>query len=582
MSIPGDLPDTSKNSFVFSDFSGGMRRNVDPTGIEDNEYALLINGRNRFGNVAPINGPLELTNQLPSGFYQNVYGFESILLLFIDGKAFAKDFKASSGFVQIPGIQMTETAPEIFVEAVPSSWMNAQRKATASDQNAEVTFFSQVSGTPSALVVQDGIIQPMLIFSTGNARQAKTSIDWSDSELLGEDRREYVPKGKQMCYQDGRLYIVSSDGYTIYRSVTGRPLDFVIAIDTDGHKLPPLTSGVEEANRLSYNLDYSPITCLKAIAAKPRVSDEEEGFFVGTLKRSWIVFPHFRNTVFAEPRFSNQVLFPTGPLNQYSFTELLGDTAIISEAGVTTFNSIFTIQNEGRNAPFHDKIFKLFELGKDQIKQTITCAITSDNYAFFGMDTIYGPAVLVYDTQREAWSSVDIYPNLKGKIKQFAEIKLSGQRYLFFITSGNQLFEAFAGEALEYKVYGKEVQSEDAEIDLIPKRFRLVLDEIVKGGDVSVTIYSNGKAGTRMTKTIDAPTTTDTIPIEFPFGDAKNIGVVKRTFTVEEGIKGDRIGYFLECSAEASIQRIEIILESEERQVSEQEMGNIFEQAKTL
>lgn len=582
-SEPNNKP-SKKLTYSFSDFSGGMCRNTDPSGIQDSEYALMINARNRYGNVAPIKGPTDISSEIPAGQKQGLYGFDTIMLVLQNGQAYAKDFAIpGSPFQLIPGFYLNENAETVWVEAVPSSWMNIERKLNDStDVTSGVALYSEVAGTPTALVCQDGTSRPQLIFSTGQARAAKNLNDWSAEEIVGQDKREYVPIGKQMLYSsEGILYVVSEDNKEIYRSVTGRPLDFVVAVDQDGNKLPALTSGKEEASRLSYKLDYAAITCIKQVGAKPRIQSEGEGFFVSTLKKSWIVYPDYSTTLFNEPTFSNQTLFPTGSLNQFSLTDILGDTALITESGITSFNSILSVSNEGKNAPFHDKIFKLFELDGEQLVQTTTASITSDNYAFMAVTTVYGPAVLVYDTQRQQYAALDIYPAVTGYIKQFAEVKYLGERHLYFITTTGQLFEAFTGETLSAKCYLKEVMSPSAEDELIPRRVRVVLDSIVEDGEVSVTVYTDGKAGTRMTKEFDAQATPTTYPIALPFGSSEDT-VDNKTFKIETPIKGDRLGIWIELTGQAELHRIDFVTEREEKKVSQQEAGRIFRDAKSV
>lgn len=587
----GDLLDTTKDkskklSFQFEDFSGGMCRNTDPSGIADNEYALLINARNRYGNISTIKGPVNLTTELPAASKQGLYGFDSIMLVLQDGQAFARDFsQPDSVFQLIPGFYLSELVDTVYAEAVPASWLNIQRKLNdGADVTADVALFSETIGTPTAIVCQDGVSRPQLIFSTGQARAANDVGDWSNEELTTQDKREYVPIGKQMLYSsEGILYVVSPDGKEIYHSVTGRPLDFVIAIDQDGNKLPSLTSGKPEAARLSYKLDYATITCIKPIGAKPRVPEEGEGFFVSTQKRSWIVYPSYTTTLFGEPTFSNQNLFSTGAVNQFSFTDILGDSALITESGITSFNSILSVSNEGKNAPFHDKIFKIFELDSQQILQQTTAAITSDNYAFLAVDTVYGPLVLVYDTLRQKFASLDIYPEVEGYIKQFAEVKYGGKRYLYFITTEGQLFEMFAGEPLTAKLYPKEVIAKSAEVELIPRRVRVALDSIVGSGTLSVTVYTDSKPVEKETQTFESlATESQVIPIELPFGGDAEDDVSVKTFNIEAPRKGDRIGLFIELTGQVELHRIELIAELEEKRVSEQEAAEIFNSRKTL
>lgn len=578
---------TVKRSFLYSDFSGGMCRNTDPSGIADNEYALLINGRNRYGNLAPIKGLTEKTSDIPAaiGTYQGLYGFDSVMILFAGGLAFAKDFSlAGSAFQQVPGVFLSENVDTVFAAAVPASWMNLERKLEDGEStSSELAFYSEVFGTPSAIVAQDGISRPYLIFSTGQARIAKSFGEWSNEELTGIDKREYVPVGKQMYYSpEGIFYIVSADGTEIYRSVTGRPLDFVVAIDSNGDKLMPLSSGKEEASRLSYKVDYSKITCLSEVGAPPRIAEEGQGFFVSTRKKSWLVFPNYGSTVFGEPTFSNQSLFPTGAVNNFSLIDILGDKALITESGITSFNSVLSVANEGKNAPLHDKIFKLFELNREQIIQNTTAAINSDNYGFFALDTVYGPAVLVYDTLRKQYSAIDIYPEVEGKIKQFAEVKVNGARYLYFITTNNQMFEMFTGGVQQMSFFLKEAMDVDAEKELIPRRVRVVLDSIESDGAVIVTPYTDSLAGTSMSRSVTSSTVVNTIPIAFPFGASASDDVSNKTFDISSPITGDRIGLWIQLTANAEIHRVELICDTRERKVAQQDAAELFAEERTL
>lgn len=580
MSEKADIADLNKARYFIGDFSGGMRRDVDPSALKVNEYAIMSNGRSRNGSIVPTKGPRDLTGEIPVsnfGGYQGLYGFDSVLVLFKDGQAFGINYaEVSPRFQVIPDLQMDANISTIYAELVPASWQNIQRKLSdGTDISGAVKLFSQVFGTPAALVVQDGINVPSLIFNIGLSRKAKRFVDWVNTELLEEDTREYVPIGKNMLYKDGRLYITSPDNKEIYRSVTGRPLDFVIAIDTNGDKLVGLSSGREEATRLSYRVGYEPITALYDAASSPREANEDAGFLVGTLKRSTLVYPTFRRTLFAEPTFNNQALFSTGPVNQFSITDILGDTAAITDSGITSFNSILAAKNEGINTPFHKQIHQIF----DGIIQTICCAFTSDNYAFFGVNTVYGPGILVYDTLLKRYAAFDIYPEIHGFVKQFAEIKVNGIRHFFCITTGNQLFELFAGNTATCSIYTREFLPQDSESELIPRRVRLIFDNITEAGTLTVTEFVNGKPNTAKTKTITATSSPRTLPISLPFGSADT---ANKTVTIEQPIRGSKVGLYIQFNFQAELQSVELIAEEDEAQVTDSEQGAIFDEARTL
>jgi len=585
-----NIEESEKFKFLANNFSGGMRRNVVPTKLGDQEYALLINGRSRYGTIKPIKLPKNLTSEFPVGLFQGIYGIDTILIVFKDGRLFARDYSSSlSAFNVDNNFLMNTLVNRIYAQPVPASWLNIQRIATDNNDNKKpVLLQSPTAGTPQALVCQDGINRPRLVFSVGSSRLAKDINDWINSEdediLLNQDSREYVPIGLQMMYYDNILYIVSPDGREIYRSVSGRPLDFVIAIDSNGNKLTPLTSGKSEASRLSYTVDFNPITCIKDIGI-PQSNDAQNrpGFFVGSLKNSWIVYPDYSLTLFAEPTFGKIPLFPTGPLNQESLTPSLGDNVIIHESGISTFNAIQTLNNEGRNAPFYDEIYKILE-GANGIPliQDVTASITSNNYVLLGVKTIYGYGILIFDTQRNKFVSIDIYPEVSGPIKQFTEIKVAGNRRLFFITN-SQIFEAFASsQTATCSLYTREWEAQDNETALIPRRIRVTLRDIEESGSLTVTPFVGGLRGTTQTQIVGTNIAPPTIPLTLPFGVGNTKTVNNKTFTIDIPDKGETIGIFLTMNFIADLIEIEPVAEGETRAITDDEAGTIFAENKTL
>lgn len=571
--------------FLTKNFSGGMRRNVAPSKLTEDEYALLFNGRSRYGTVKPIKLPKNLTTEMPAGLMQGIYGIDTILIVFKDGKLFARDYSQTpNAFNFDTGFQMNQLADRIYAQPVPASWFNIQRIATDDNDNKKpVLFQSPTAGTPQALVCQDKVNRPQLVFSVGSSRPAKDIEDWKNSEeedtLLQKDSREYVPIGGLMLFYDNILYVVSPDGKIIYRSVTGRPLDFVVAVDTNGDKLVAQTSGEPEAARLSYAVDYNPITCIREIGS-PMSNDANNrpGFFVGTLKNSWIVYPDYTISLFAEPTFGKIPVFPTGPLNQESFTPLLGDIAIISESYITTFNSVSVLSNEGKNSPFYDEVYKLFE----GVVQDITAAFTSDSYGFLAVKTIYGYGILVYDTQRTKFVALDIYPEVTGPIKQFTEIKVAGIRRQFFITS-SQLFEMFASTTTaNCSLYCREFEVDDIELQMIPRRIRVTLRDIEQNGTLTITPFVDGLRGTSQSQNITANVPALTIPLQIPFGTGSAKTTVNKTFTFDIADKGHTIGVLVEMNFIADLVEIEPVVEGEVRAVDDHEAGIIFNENKTL
>lgn len=574
MSLRGDIKDEEKGVVNLSSFTGGMRRNVDPSELEDNEYVHGENIRVRDGYIKPVKGPLDISDQVPAGKKQGIYGYGTILVLFNGGKAYAKDFSDNAPqFSYINGFLMNDSVERIYAQDVPASWMNVERKLTdGTDITGGIKFLSEIAGTPAAIVCQDGLNQPRLIFSTGLARAAKIENDWNNSDLTEQDTREYVPVGKQMMYSpDGILYIFSPDSKIIYRSVTGRPLDFVIAVDSNGDKLPSLSTGKPEASRLSYNLDFSPMTAIFNINSTPRRNTEAAGFFVGTSQRSWVVYPTYDQLPYNEPTFSNQFVFSTGPLNQDSVEEVLGETVLITDSGPMTFSAITNSTSEGKNSPFYSKVAKLFQ----NITQTTTCIGKFDDYVLFSINTLYGQGVLVYDTTTGTFPSLDIYPEVNGVIKQFATIKVRGQKRLFFITTSDQLFEAFAGETAKWKTYLKEFGGE-GENQVIPRRFRVTLANITENGTLTLQEFVDRKAGTSRPVDVSSNIASVTPPIAVPFGNQSEDSVSDYSFPIEVPFKGERLGVMLSGDFDCELQVVTIIAELDEQAITDSEAGRVF------
>ena len=70
--------------FIQKSFVGGLNQQVDATRLSDNEYPLLINGRNRYDLVTPIKLPEEIIDSnLVPGNVQGIYAAGNILFIFM-------------------------------------------------------------------------------------------------------------------------------------------------------------------------------------------------------------------------------------------------------------------------------------------------------------------------------------------------------------------------------------------------------------------------------------------------------------------------------------------------------------------
>lgn len=529
--------------FGTRDFRGGADMSVEASRLQDGEYVMMINGRNRYGDITPIAKALNLDDYLPSGKKQGLYGYGEFLVAFVSGKAYFRRVGLSLDFKPINGFQMSSQADYIHTAAVPASILNYKR-TSASGPNSTVVLTSAISSTPQALVCQDGVSQPMLIFPDGNTRPAKTFQEWMDDPTGLTDPREYVPIGLMMLYKDGKLYIVSPDGLELYPSVSGRPLDFVIAVDADGNKLNDGT--LIEASRLSHRVDADPIQALV------NLNTTDGSFYVSTSKASFMVLPDFQNLLFGEPQYSNIVLFGTEARNSFSVVDVLGDTALISSIGVHSFNAISHFQNEGRNAPFSAKVSGLFS----SITQVNPAAVVFDNYAMFAVETVYGSGVLIFDTVLQQFTGLDLL--VDDDIKMFAQTEINNEKRLFFITE-RSIYEYYGSEETALcQLYTKEWITDSAEIQQKLKRVRLVFQDIQEIGVVSVQAFIDRKPSSSLSLTVPQTVEAIGLPKQFPFGDSLEDSVYPITFRFyEDVIQAWKVGLLLSFDFSARLVQVE-------------------------
>lgn len=480
-------------TFLQNSFIGGLNQQIDGSRLQSNEYGLLINGRSRFDVIEQTTNPVNVTL---AGWtkIQGGYAAGSLLLVFADGKAYYRDFSVDgTTFIQVPDFQMSATADVLYACLVPSSTINGLRKLNASLKSVEgpILLTGTSSASPQAVIVQDGVNQPWIIFPNGTARVSLNYNQWSVAN------REYIPIGKQMLWHDGILYIVSPDGLQIYRSVTGRPMDFMVIIKSDGDKEALEADGGAAA--ISHKVDYSPITAIGTL------NSPDGDFYVSTARTSYSVRPTFDITPYGEPYFSNFALFSTGAVNQFSICDILGDYAVIDYSGIRSFNAVQQFRIEGRNAPFSSKISKLLA----GIKQEHPASITFDNYGLFAVETIFGRGIMVFDTLTRQWTSLDLFEELKyATVKMFAEIKTSVTRRLFAITEG-AVYELYSEDANASQVgyYSPEFSSTDPGENHKPVLVQLSFLDVIENGSCYLTLIGDELAGTRFRRSVGFGTT---------------------------------------------------------------------------
>jgi hypothetical protein len=457
---------------------GGINQLSDITKLTENEYWILINARVRKNVVEAVQLPLNVSADLPVGqTFQDITAAGELLIAFVGGKAY---YKTTSGnWLLIATFTMNSVQPRVYTALVPASTIRAVRGATSS--TGSLTLGGPVGASPSALVVMDGVAQPWIILPDGSSRVIQTYTQW-----LSEDP-EYVPVANYPVFYNGVLYAVAAESSTsqrrnqIVRSVTGAPLNFVIAVTPSGDK----TSTNESeggALAMATNVDYNDITALSTL------NSIDGGFFVGTQNSGYLVYPDYNNLIYAEPTFRNQVISSIGPLNPDSVVDVLGDVAFVHDTGIRSFNGIMQFRYEGRNAPFSGPINSLI----DGITQTSAATGTHDNYALFAVTTIYGNGILWFDMLLNKFVSLDIYPSV-GTILKFASTLDGGKRYTYFMTATG-IYRLFgSAERATVTLYGSEVAPSDDTKSVRLQTLRAGFNNIVEGGTVEASLFVNGQ-----------------------------------------------------------------------------------------
>lgn len=545
----------NKNSFL-----GGINQQIDSTKLGENEYPLLINGRNRYGVIKPVYKHKKVVDGIIGNRkVQGVYSVGSILIVFAGGLAFYKDQNyPNANFNQIADFAMSDTAAILYATLVPISSINYTREPVTPGQvNTDIKLVTQVNSSPAGLVVQDGINQPYIIDSNLKARKLGRYQDWTI------ENREYVPIGQQMLWHGGILYVVK--GATILRSVTGRPIDFVIAIDQDGNKLPTEAEGGADA--LAFSVDYNNITCIAPL------STDDNSFYVSTTQNSYAVTPLVapEDLVYGEPDYISRFLFTAGSTSPFSFVELLGDYAFVDFNGLRSFNAIMQLKREGQNSPFSKRIGPVIQ----GLFQDYTAAINFDNYALFAVNTIYGRGIIVYDTLNEVFSSLDLDDDISQVLK-FEEIRTASGRHLFFCTVTGELYEAFASDIVAgCKFYLGDYCSNNPDVEQRPWQLKLVFTDSVANG----TVYASNYADRKLGGTLSAPLakrldkdTVNTLTLPIAQATTDSVQIVSFDFT-KKGLTGWKHGFLIEWSVDAKLTHAKFAA------VEEQNINSVTQQA---
>jgi len=416
-------------------------------------------------------------------------------VLFVAGRAY---YRTPNGdFYPIANFLMSETALRYYVAYVPASTVNTNRYLTSATDNTSLKNDpgAIVSGTPSALVVQDGENQPWILYVDGSevkARVTQTYEQWGVSDV-----REYVPIGCDMLYLDGILFVVSADRLFLYRSVTGRPLDFVVNVDTNGYK-----GG--DVNTTKYAVSYNRITAIVPLS--------DQSFLVSTdAPYTYTVALNRDRTVWGEPTFNKSDLFSHALINSFSMVDLLGDTGFITFKGIRSFNSTLQLRVESKNAIFSSPINNAYELDDNvDIIQSFdsSAAVDFRDYALFSTNSRYGAVVAMYDKIRQKWASF-IRIGDGVKVKQFASL-MPNENKLFAITTNDKVYELFASATpatgvVMLRDFGIDDPIREQKTDSA----RLVIKNQLVDGIMQVNVYADNLLAQSDSKTLVAnvPTT---------------------------------------------------------------------------
>lgn len=547
-------------------FDGGMNQLSPDTRLADNAYRLLINGRVRYGEVEPIQDNEELT-AAPAGLKQGLIGVGNVLVAFIAGKAYYK-LDDTTAWQTISGFSMSTTAERVWTLAVPASTFNFLRKldTSANRQVIAVVPDFTVSGTPSGILVQDGINQPWIIFhdSTTNtfvARETKKYADWSNTSTVSDDR-EYVPIGRQMFMLNEKVYIVAPDQKSLYQSVSGRPLDFMVNIDADGNKLPSETQG--GAASTSFSFDYKPITCVANI-------DIEDAFVYATESALRIISLDYTDTLFGEPKYREIAKINAGVVNQFSFVEILGDYAFVDAEVVKSFNAVRQTKWEGRNALFS----KMLARATRGIKQTSPQVTTFNDYALFHIQTIYGYATAVYDMLAAQWVGFDI--TTVNRVKQFATTVTTSENKLFAITEDNKIFQMYSSAIpAVVQLHTKAFTAAADNVEIKSNTLIPFFDRSTTSTTLMTVEYVDSILGQRVIDTIPSKLAGVRYPVRPPVGPSNKHSTQNSTVVFRGGNVGKKIAYVLQWNTDAKLQSFTLNLEEFKRGASTKQVNAAY------
>lgn len=525
-------------------FKGGMNMLDDDTRLDNSQYRIGFDLTNRYDKLSPVLGSVEDTS-VPAGIIQEFVTFGKYLVAFISGKAYYKLY-SEQVWTLISGFTMNPAATRYWTCAVPVSLTNYVRFATNSNtvvsgSGLSSVYFPSVNngvqqmiiagaagGNLPGLLVQDNINQPFFIYLDSNgvpaARKTQGFSDWAigftdaTNTVVGTaggpqdktlDLREYVPIGNSMCWSNGILFIVSSDTNSIYRSVSGRPLDFMVNVTNALVTNPSNFKGKNafwqfgggDATTTNYSVGVGGITAIRPLSTGGILVCASNANFAVTLNQT-----QNAPTVFGEYTFNRQFLFNATCVGDRAILDTVGDTRFVELTGIRSFNAVKQYENEGRNSPFSLTVQGIFGPDENPLTQSAetSAAILYNNYELYAVNTVLGYAIGKYDTINDCWTSFDMQQTNGVAIKQFAKIELDVLR-LYAITVDNRLFVLYAGPKKTTPYVrtlgicssilwaGNPVKMAHPKVEIKMQKVRAVIGGITQDETVTMTPYCNNR-----------------------------------------------------------------------------------------
>ena len=507
-------------------FVGGMSLLGDDTRLQPNQYRLGLNVRNRY-DVLDLVLSSTVDVAAPIGVKQELVTFGNYVILFVAGRAYYR-YYTDTGWKVINGFTMSPNAPRYWTCAVPVATTNYGRLGVPAQTSAPnvsdslggiSSITSAFAGNLPGLIVQDGTNQPQFIFldaSTGLpvCRTTQTFAQWAfvvdaTSLVISLDEREYVPVGTVMAFVNGVLYVAAQDGVQILRSVSGRPLDFVVNVNPDG------TAG-GDAFTTSYTVGVGGISALRPASNNALLVTASNAVFSVTQNMT-----QNAPTEFGEYTFIRTFLFNDTCLDDRCIIDSLGDTRFIDLTGVRSFNAVAQQQNEGRNSVFSAQIQSAFNLTASQAvvqASGAAAAILYDNYELYAVNTVFGAAIAVYDTLNQCWTGFDTTQTGGVLVKAFAKIELTVQR-LYALGVDDKLYQLYVGPTYApatlrtvgisaNQLYENEnVKLNNPKSEIKPSGLRVILNRVTTNTTMALTVFMNNRLPTNAMQTKAVPYT---------------------------------------------------------------------------